>query len=121
MSGTDASPLAPENIDKQEPGTLYYLKVTRRHINDVLVLGPLVELTDVIRKMISYLRDLRSYAGLDMLSELVHSPGFNPKGLVFLHGPLPNGTFVRLDLFVDATRRSWPLYQQLENIRSDAL
>jgi hypothetical protein len=98
MRNSSAATSTPESVNNQEPDTLYYLKVTCRSLNDVLLFGPYTMFWDVLLEITREMKRLDSDVGIDTLEELVAMPGFRSNSLVFFNAPLANGSVAKFDI-----------------------
>lgn len=87
-----------EDLNDQEPSTLYYLKTTHRKHNHVTRSGPFASIVEVVTLMTESMAEFGSYVGLDTLKDVVTSPGCPAEALMFMHAPLSDGSIVKYDI-----------------------
>ncbi len=80
--------------------TIYYVKTSKPHLNDVALAGPFYPLEDALVHMLEKLRAHDSVAGESMLDDLVSSyeGGRRFAGFIHLNAPLPDGNIMKIEL-----------------------
>ena len=95
-----------EEID---PDVIYYLKITKPHIQDIVISGPCYPLEQIFDQLLIKLKIERSPQSEAILDELVLSGAFLNLG--HFNAPLPDGNTMRLELLRERNAevaRMWP-------------